>query len=259
MTSGGGGAGHGQHWDPDRYRREAGFVAELGRPLLELLQPQAGECILDLGCGDGRLTAELADAGADVAGSDLSVEQVTAARRLGLAVCAADGHALPFKDDAFDAVLSNAALHWMQKPDAVLAEVRRVLKPGGRFIAEMGGAGNVARIVGAVASAMAQRALDFSAAWPWYFPAPDAYREKLQAVGFTVERMEHFPRPTPLPADISGWLATFAESFLSHVPPDQRDAFIAEVRAALQVHQRDESGQWSADYVRLRFKAVLAD
>lgn len=251
------GDGRGQHWDPERYRREAGFVAELGRPLLDLLKPQAGERTLDLGCGDGRLTSALADAGAVAVGCDLSREQAAAARGLGLPVCAADGALLPFPDNAFESVFSNAALHWMPELEVVFGEVRRVLMPGGRFVAEMGGAGNVARIVGAIAAAMAQRGLDFMAAWPWTFPTPAGLREALETAGFTVERMDHFARPTPLPADIEGWLATFAESFLNRVPEAERDDFIAEVRAGLAVQLRDGSGGWTADYVRLRFKAWL--
>lgn len=251
-------AGGGQHWDPERYRREAGFVAELGRPLLERLAARAGEKVLDLGCGDGRLTTELAASGARVIGVDLSLSQIAAARRRGTRACVADGTHLPFADGGFDAVLSNAALHWMRPPETVLREVRRVLKRGGRFVGEMGGAGNVARIIGAIAAAMAQRGLDVSAAWPWYFPTPGAYRDLLQGAGFEIVDLQHFARPTPLPGDITGWLATFAETFLQQVPLAERPAFMAEVREALQVHAGRETDRWTADYVRLRFAARAA-
>jgi SAM-dependent methyltransferase len=245
-----------QHWDPDRYRREAGFVAELGRPLLDLLGDPGGLRVLDLGCGDGRLTLELQRAGAAVIGCDLSAEQVAAARTLGLEVQVADAAALPYPDASFDAVLSNAALHWMPAPEPVLAEVARVLRPGGRFVAEMGAAGNVAAIVGALASALAQRGLDVTAAYPWYFPTPDAFRAHLESVGFRVERLERFARPTELPADIDGWLATFAGSFLAAVPPADRDTVVAEVRTALEPTLKRADGRWIADYVRLRFAAA---
>ena len=131
-----------QHWNPEIYQRDAGFVATLGAPLLELLAPQSGEQVLDLGCGDGTLTLRLQEAGCEVLGVDSSPDQVAAARARGLRAEVVDGHALPFVD-RFDAVFSNAALHWMLNPAAVLAGVARALKPGGRFVAEMGGAGNV--------------------------------------------------------------------------------------------------------------------
>lgn len=249
-------SGHGpvaQHWNPARYQREAGFVAELGRPLLDLLAPRAGERILDLGCGDGRLTLEAAAGGARLTGVDLSPDLAQDARARGLDVQVADAAALPYPDASFDAVLSNAALHWMTAPEPVLGEVARVLKPGGRFVGEMGGAGNVATIVGAIANAFAQRGIELTRAYPWYFPTPAQYRGLLEGAGFTVDRLERFARPTDLPADISGWLATFAESFLAQVPEADREALVADIRAALEPTLRQVDGRWVADYVRLRF------
>ncbi|MBK1670434.1 SAM-dependent methyltransferase [Rhodovibrio sodomensis] len=252
----GGHAGDGpvaQHWNPERYQREAGFVAELGRPLLDLLAPQAGERILDLGCGDGRLTQEAAAGGARLTGVDLSPQLVAAARGRGLDVQVADAAALPYPDASFDAVLSNAALHWMTEPEPVLGEVARVLKPGGRFVGELGGAGNVAAIVGAIANALAQRGIEVTRAYPWYFPTPAQYRAQLEAAGFTVGSLDRFARPTDLPADISGWLATFAESFLAQVPADARDQLVDDIRTALEPSLRTPDGRWVADYVRVRF------
>jgi trans-aconitate methyltransferase len=133
-----------QHWDPARYQRNAGFVAALGQPVVELLAPRSGERILDLGCGDGALTEVLAR-DARVTGVDASAEQVGAARARGLDAHVADGTRLGFAAE-FDAVFSNAALHWMRDPDAVIDGVWRVLKPGGRFVGECGGAGNVATV-----------------------------------------------------------------------------------------------------------------
>lgn len=248
----------GQRWDPERYRSQGGFVAELGRPLLALLAPRAGERVLDLGCGEGRLTAEIAATGAQVIGIDASAEQVAAARDLGLEAHLGDGAALPFPDAAFDAAFSNAALHWMRDIDAVLAEVARVVVPGGRFVAEMGGAGNVANIVGVLATALARRGIDLRATeFPWIFPTPGDFRALLQRAGFEVCDMEHFARPTELPADIAGWLHTFAESFLNAVPERERDAFIAEVADSLALALRRPDGRWVADYVRLRVTARL--
>jgi trans-aconitate methyltransferase len=244
-----------QHWDPDRYKRNAGFVPVLGRPLIELLAPRRGERVLDLGCGDGALTAELAALGVDVLGVDGSAEQVEAARMRGLRARVADGQGLDFAPE-FDAVFSNAALHWMKNADAVIDGVWRALKPGGRFVAEMGGAGNVEHIVGALVASLNRRGIDGAAAVPWYFPTPQDYRARLERRGFTVTHMEHFPRPTPLPGNVIGWLETFAESFTKLLPASERAAFLAEISESLGPHLCDEQGQWSADYVRLRFAAL---
>jgi trans-aconitate methyltransferase len=245
-----------QHWDPQRYNRNAGFVAQLGSPLLDLLQPQAGERILDLGCGEGALTEKLAASGATVVGVDASPEQVEAARRRGLDARVMNGEALTFTQE-FDAVLSNAALHWMLSPDAVLQGVARALRSGGRFVGEMGGAGNVAAIAGAVSAALEARGIDSRAANPWYFPTPQEYGARLEAAGFEVLSIELIPRPTPLPGEIAGWLETFCESFIKQVPPAGQPAFLAEVTEALRPALCDAQGQWSADYVRLRFVARL--
>ena len=245
-----------QHWDPQRYNANAGFVAQLGSPLIDLLQPQAGERILDLGCGEGALTEKLAASGATVVGVDASPEQVAAAQRRGLDARVMNGEALSFTRE-FDAVLSNAALHWMLQPDAVLAGVARALQPGGRFVGEMGGAGNVAAIAGAVAAALEARGIDSRAANPWYFPTPEEYRARLEAAGFEVLSIALIPRPTPLPGAIAGWLETFCESFLRQVPEGERPAFLAEITEALRPRLCDAEGRWSADYVRLRFVARL--
>ncbi len=246
-----------QHWDPLRYNKNAGFVAELGAPLLDLLQPARGERVLDLGCGEGALTAKIAAAGAEVVGVDSSPEQVAAAKARGLDARVMNGEALTFEAE-FDAVLSNAALHWMLDPDAVLRGVAAALKPGGRFVAEMGGQGNVETITRALFASLQARGADPVKACPWYFPAPEAYQAKLEAAGFAVGSIALIPRPTPLPGEIGGWLETFAEAFLKQVPADDGPALIAEVAERLRPSLCDSEGQWSADYVRLRFVARLA-
>jgi SAM-dependent methyltransferase len=249
----------GQLWDAAAYARNGRFVADLGATLLDWLAPQAGERILDLGCGDGVLTRRIAESGCDVIGADASAELVAAARELSVDARVVDGQALPFARE-FDAVFSNAALHWMKRdPDAVLAGVARALKPGGRFVAELGGAGNVAAIRGALHAALARRGIDAAAFDPWYFPSAADYRARLEAAGFKMLRIEMYPRPTPLPGDVAAWLRTFAQSFLQALPPAQRDELLLEVQEALrpQLASRIAGAVWVVDYVRLRFVAVL--
>jgi len=244
-----------QTWDPERYARNARFVADLGAPVVELLAPRAGERILDLGCGDGILTAKLAAMGCEVIGVDGSAAQVEAARKLGLDARVVDGEKLSF-DEEFDAVFSNAALHWMRNPDAVIAGAWRALRPGGRFVAECGGHGCVAKIKKALIDALNRRGMDGEAAVPWYFPRVEEYSEKLKTAGFAISYIALIPRPTPLPGDVTGWLETFAESFTACLPPTERPAYVEEVREALRPLLCDSEGKWTADYVRLRFAAV---
>ena len=246
-----------QHWDPDRYRQNAGFVAELGMPVVDLLAPQRGERILDLGCGDGALTAKLVAMGCAVTGCDASEAQIRKAREEGLDAHVMDGQTLTF-DREFDAVFSNAALHWMKKPDAVIAGVEKALKPGGRFVGEFGGAGNVQTLRTALRTAVAVHGVDPDEADPWYFPTVEDYRTRLEAAGFAVRSIELIDRPTPLPGDVDGWLATFGESFLNRLDPAIRGETVAALRASLRPVLTDPNGVWIADYVRLRFSAVLA-
>lgn len=245
-----------QSWSPERYERNARFVSDLGAPLLEMLAPRAGERVLDLGCGDGALTEKLVAAGCQVVGVDASAEQVRGACARGLDARVMKGEALEF-DGEFDAVFSNAAMHWMRDQDAVLAGVRRALRPGGRFVAELGGHGCVDKIVAALEAALARRGIDGRACNPWTFPRDDEYAERLRAAGFEVDSIALFPRPTPLPGDVSGWLETFAESFTAALPAAERPAFIDEVRERLRAELADAEGRWTADYVRLRFAARI--
>ena len=243
-----------QTWRADDYARHARFVADLGSPVLALLDPQPGERILDLGCGDGALTARLEGLGARVTGVDSSADMVAAARALGLDARVMDGARLDFAGE-FDAAFSNAALHWMTDPDAVIAGVYRALKPGGRFVGEFGGHGNVAAIRVALRAVLAQRGIDAGLHDPWYFPSVDDYREKLQRHGFSIDDIQLIPRPTPLPTDMQGWLETFTESFFRPLDATDRAAARAEALALLEPVLRDAQGGWTADYVRLRFAA----
>ena len=244
-----------QTWDPERYARNARFVSDLGAPVVELLAPRAGERILDLGCGDGALTETLVAVGCDVVGIDGSAAQVAAAKSRGLDARVMDGERIAFENE-FDAVFSNAALHWMKRADAVIAGVWRALRPGGRFVAECGGHGCVATIVRALDESLRRRGIDAGRLNPWYFPTTEDYATRLEARGFVVRSIALIPRPTPLPGDATGWLETFAESFTTALPASERRAFLEEVQETLRPALCDSEGRWTADYVRLRFAAT---
>ena len=244
-----------QHWLARRYAETAHFVPELGAAVLDLLAPYPGERVLDLGCGDGVLTDRIVASGAAVVAVDAAPDMVAAARVRGIDARVMRGQDLTFERE-FDAVFSNAALHWMRPPEAVLSGVRRALKPGGRFVGEMGGHNNTAAIIVALSAVLGRRGRDAHQLSPWYFPSAGAYREKLEAAGFSVEDIRIIPRPTALPTSIEPWLDTFGEAFFGALLEPDRLAARAEVANLLRPVLVDETGTWIADYVRLRFRAT---
>ena len=243
-----------QTWNPERYATHARFVSDLGQALLDLLAPRPGERVLDIGCGDGALTERLVAAGCRVVAIDSSAAQVRAARARGIDARVADACALDF-DREFDAVFSNAVLHWITDPDAALAGMRRALAPGGRLVAELGGHGCVAAVREALAVVLDRRGIDAESCNPWYFPTVAEYRARLAAHGFAVDSIRLFPRATRLPSDLTDWLQTFAQPFLAPVPDAERAAVCDEVRRRLEPRLRGGDGVWVADYVRLRVAA----
>jgi SAM-dependent methyltransferase len=245
-----------QTWDPAAYAENAGFVHGLAGGVLEWLAPQAGERILDLGCGDGQLTERLAESGAIVSGVDADPRMVEAAKARGVEAQCAVAESLPMADASFDAVFSNAALHWVRDQDAMMAEVRRVLKPGGRFVAEMGGHGNIAAIRVGLMAVLARHGHADAEEGVNYYPAPEAYKARLCRHGLNVERIALIPRPTLLPeSGMEGWLRTFRRGVIEGLPEDLRERIVRETADLVAPALRDESGAWTADYVRLRFIA----
>ena len=245
-----------QKWSADAYDRHARFVSDLAEEVLSWLEPRAGERILDLGCGDGVLSARLRDMGATVVAVDADHDMVRAARERGVDAKVMDGQQLPFAAE-FDAVFSNAALHWMTNADLVLEGVCRALRPAGRFVAEFGGHGNVAAIVTGMRAVALRRQGVLELAGPWFFPTPEVYEEMLAKAGFTVKRIGLYARPTRLKTGMRAWLGVFRKPFFEQFGRAAEEA-ITEVENLLRPSLCDARGNWTADYVRLRVEAVKA-
>lgn len=244
-----------QTWDAESYETHARFVADLAGPVLEWLNARPGERILDLGCGDGVITEALARAGVDVVGVDASAAMISAAVARGVDARVMDGEALTF-DQEFDAVFSNAALHWMNDAGKVVDGIARSLKPGGRLVAEFGGHTNVAAIVTAIRAVGMRHGANIALAGPWFFPTPDEYRALLEQRGFEVKRIGLFGRPTPLKTGMAAWLKVFRKPFFDQFG-DKVDVVLSEVEELLAPSLRDQSGNWTADYMRIRVEAQL--
>ena len=208
---------------------------------------------MDIGCGDGALTERIVAAGARVVGIDGSASFVEAAKVRGIDARLGDAQRLSFADE-FDAVFTNAALHWMHDATGVIDGVYRALRPGGRFVGEFGAQGNVASIVTAMIAALEACDVPWHS-YPWFLPTLDAYRAMLESAGFTVDSIVSFARPTRLPTGLRAWLETFADPFFVDAPHADRDAVFARAERYLAPSLRLPDGTWIADYVRLRFVA----
>src|SRR5271163_1955107 len=245
-----------QSWNAAGYAANAHFVPALGQPVVDLLRPKSGERILDVGCGDGVLTEKLVALGGIVVGIDNAPDMIAAARQRGLDARIMDVRSITFANE-FDAVFSNAALHWVKDdPDAPIAGAFRALKSGGRFVGELGGHGCVAAITVALLAALERRGVADAASYiPWYFPTVDEYEKRLRSAGFAPQSVQLISRPTPLATGMRGWLETFANPFCGALPEGERAAFPDEVTARLEPVLCDSQGRWTADYMRLRFAA----
>jgi trans-aconitate 2-methyltransferase len=254
------GANMTQEWNANLYDDRHAFVYKAAGDLVDLLNPQPGERVLDLGCGTGHLTAEIAKRGASVIGLDSSQEMLDQAAQAHPTIEFVHGDATGFGvDQPYDAVFSNAVLHWVRPPESAAQCIARALKTGGRFVAEFGGAGNVAGIIEAMRGGLSRLGRTFpNDAWQtWYFPTIGEYSRVLEKAGFEVRFMQLFDRPTPLEGSegLRNWLQMFAGGFLKHVAPQQMERFLHEVEVKARANLF-KNGAWVADYRRLRVVAI---
>ncbi|NIK68545.1 class I SAM-dependent methyltransferase [Paenibacillus sp. BK720] len=249
-----------QSWNPGTYDTQLGFVSKLGKGILDWLDPQPGEHILDLGCGTGDLAVEIAGTGSKVTGMDQSEAMIVSARSKypEITFIVGDGEQFSF-EAPFDAIFSNAALHWMKNARGVIESVRDSLKSGGRFVAEFGGKGNVDGFVRAFYEVMPRYGIEPAERNPWYFPSIGEYTSLLEEYGFEVRIAEHFDRPTPLPEGDTGvmhWLDGFGDAFFKGLEDAARQSAKQEVYEAAKQKLPTASGVYLADYRRIRISAV---
>ena len=233
-------------WDAADYARIGRFVSDLGEAALDLLGPQMGERILDVGCGDGALTHKIIERGADVVGVDNSAELVAAARAIGIEVLEMDAADMTF-DTEFDAAFSNAALHWMLDKERVAKATFRALKRGGRYAGEMGGEGNLAKLRETLDAELVARGYPPPLESSNWYPSVEEFAAVYEAAGFSEVDARLIERPTPMPNGIGQWVTTFRRGWLDRAGvPEEERAEIGEAVAA-------NVGSDNADYVRLRF------
>ncbi|BCJ86317.1 methyltransferase domain-containing protein [Effusibacillus dendaii] len=246
-------------WNACLYDKKIGFVSELGKGVVDLLDPQPGEQILDVGCGTGDLSAEVKKRGAVPVGIDLSEKMIEQARSKYPSIRFEVANAETFRiESTFDAVFSNAALHWMRHPEQVAESIWLALRPGGRFVAEFGGKGNVETIIRGIGEVLAESyGINADERNPWYFPSVGEYGSLLEAQGFRVIYAVHFDRPTVLQDDegMMDWLNMFADDFLQGFTERERTEAQKQIVARLRpiLYQ---AGKWMADYKRIRVMAI---
>lgn len=252
------------YWNPELYDTRLAFVSDFGGSLIELLQPKPGETVLDVGCGSGDLAARIAETGAAVLGIDASPDMIAAARekyadraRLDFRVARAESFSV---EQQADAAFSNAALHWVKDARSAAIRIGNAVKPGGRFIAELGGKGNIATIVRAIEDVLTGKyRIDAAARNPWYFPSIGEYAGLLEAAGWAVSGAWLFDRPTTLDGEdgMHAWLTMFGGPYFSGLPDETVARAKADICDALAPQLFNSSMRsWTADYRRLRIIAT---
>ena len=245
------------NWNATLYEGKHSFIWQYAENLLELLSPKSGERILDLGCGTGQLTEQISRSGTKIMGIDSSQNMIEKARQNypDLHFNVADARNFQV-DRSFDAVFSNATLHWVPEADAVIDRIYQSLKAGGRFVAEFGGKGNVQAITTALSQAL--REIGITQHNPWYFPSIGDYASKLEKRGFDVTYAVLLPRPTPLAdgeAGLRNWIEMFGDRFFTGITEEEKTQIICKVEKQLRPTLYQE-GTWIADYWRIRVVAI---
>jgi trans-aconitate methyltransferase len=247
-------------WKTELYDNKLGYVSEFGKEVVELLNPTHGEKIFDLGCGTGDLANEISKKGATVTGMDISTEMVGKARKKYPDINFFIGNAEEFQfDESFDAVFSNAALHWMKNARQVVKCVWNVLNNGGRFVAEFGGHGNVETIIKATSEVLYEDyGIDAVKLNPWFFPSIAEYSTLLEQQGFHVTYAVHFDRPTKMEDGENGlnhWLTGLADDFFKEIAEEEK-RFVFEKIATKSRKDLFQNGSWYVDYKRIRIRAI---
>lgn len=246
-----------QFWSSMDYAMHGRFVASYGKGLFKLLEPKPGERILDLGCGDGVLTKDIADLGCSVVGLDSTRELIEFARSLGLDAIGCSASEMEFISE-FDVVFSNAALHWMKDADSVISRVAKALRPQGRFVGAMSGHNSMRPIHDVLVDELDRRGYDGQAASPWYFPTAEEYAARLTAAGFTIEYIALSRQMEPLPGDGRVWVSALGRCFTPVLSQDQREDYLASVRERIEEGLQGMEDQLKVGAFPLRFKACLA-
>ncbi|MEH7234610.1 class I SAM-dependent methyltransferase [Bacillus sp. JJ1562] len=247
-------------WNPNMYDEKFTFVSNYGKGVVELLNPQKGERILDWGCGTGDLTYQISQTGALVTGIDASSEMITMAREKYPSIPFIVGNGETFRTTGtYDAVFSNAALHWMKNAEKVVESIQGALRPGGRLVAEFGGKGNVQTVISGISEVLYQEfGVSVESRNPWYFPSIGEYSELLERYGFEVSYASHFNRPTKLPDGENGlsrFLDSFGDDFFPEFSEDEKVGIYEKIKEKIQP-VLFKNGIWEADYRRIRIQAI---
>lgn len=246
------------HWNPSLYDDKHGFVSKFGNQLLDYLGPKQGENILDVGCGTGDLANKIASVGANVVGIDFSENMIAKAKEKypHIQFMVKDVTKMDFHQE-FDAVFTNATLHWVKPPEKALTNIFNSLKNGGRFVAEFGGKGNVQKITDALLIEIKKAGIDRDISFPWYYPSIGEYTTLMEQAGFRVTLAMHFDRPTPLEGEdgLKNWILMFGNQFFEGINEELKEEIIANVETALKP-SLFENGVWVADYKRIRVVGI---